>query len=230
VIHLPKTVTAMLASVRYIFDPQFAAGGVAVGIASTAATAEARLAGVSASAWVAPGYLLGAVLVSMTFEAGSCYLGKTHEQRREHVWERVWIAKLFILMLVVVAMLLDGAFYFASDLIPAAAGFHSVIRGIMPITMSSLFWFLLAECARVVNNIRHYEGANSSIPPIVLWFISQFRKEDERRYPGVDGPPPRRWTDDLTAEQVAAMLDEYKRNGGAVPPAVARPAQPPVSS
>jgi hypothetical protein len=185
--------------VGYVFETKAAAVGAAVGVGGTAG---------ALGHWAAPGYFLVALLAAMTMELLSCYLSKDKPQRREHNWERAFIGKLFIVFLGVCALLLDGAMFFGVRALPVEA--KIIGNGVLPVTLSSMVWFLVAEVARTVRNVAHYEGTDTTVPPAILLFLRWVKKRDAERYPGDPAQLPRRWTDDLTEEQIRDVLEHHR--------------------
>lgn len=195
---------AVVATVQHVFDLPLAVLGIAVG---TSATVVSNQLG----HWLVPGYFLGALLLMSTLEILTCYFSNPKAQRRAFNWERVITGKFLLVSLVLVAMLLDGMLYFGSRFVPG--DWEVLGQGILPITISSLTWFLMAEAARTVRNVARSEG-DSAIPPVVLWVVRQLRKVDEKRY-GEQETPAHRWTDDLTVEQIEDLLKQRRQIDGA---------------
>jgi hypothetical protein len=80
-------------------------------------------------------------------------------------------------------------------------------EGYFPITTASLVWFVVAEVTRTVNNVRRYEGNDSTIPGIILLFLRKVHAidDDRARQVGLE-PHASRLIDQLTPEQIAAIM------------------------
>jgi hypothetical protein len=209
---------AVYDSVRHAFDLPTAGLGLMLGSAASAATAGDWL-----GRWLVPGYFLGAMLVMSTMEMVTCYLSHPKADRRSFNWERSITGKLLLVSLVIVALLLDGMLYFGSRFVPGE--WQVIGQGTLPITISSITWFIIAEAARAVRNVARSEG-EGAIPPAVLWFIRLVKRVDEKRFSdtGRPGTAPSRWTDGLTEAQVAEIIERYRLEAPVDPNA-----PPPVS-
>jgi len=145
-------------------------------------------------------------ILTMTWELITCWWATPHRTRGEFDWARVIGGKLIVLSLIVPAMALDWLVIFGAEHI---RGFASPLAPYMPVTVTSLVWIIVAQALQGIQNVRHAEG-DENVPRILIWALHQIRKRDERRYP-FEGVPMRRWWDDLTEEQVEAILSERKK-------------------
>lgn len=207
--HWKTPLVVVVEHVRYLFDPALVLPGAVLGATTTFSM------GSAATRWIVPGYFLGALLAMSTLELFSCYFVTARPKRREFPWEPKITGKLLVVFLVLVSLLLDGVLYFGAQTLPP--DFLPLLRrGLLPITMSSLTWLIIAEAARTVHNVSR-NPAEVSIPPMILWFIRQWRKEDEANYPGEQLPNTRR-IDHLTEDDVRHMLERGRDDPDDPPP------------
>lgn len=124
-----------------------------------------------------------------------------------------FVGKLMVLSLVALALMLDQVFIQLSN--EQVADHFEQWRWV---TKSTLIWIIIGEAVCVLRHIEDSEG-KGVIPPAVRWVLRQIRIMDEKRWPGGDGNPPRRWYDDLDDDDIAIILkrmDEKRKAGDEV--------------
>lgn len=171
---------------------------------------------VSWSRFIAPGWFTFTLLLLSTLELATCFYGKNDEDRRAFGWEKHIIGKLMIASIAIVALILDSIIVTIVNTMPEHYSFPLLGSGFLPITLGALIWLNTAEGIRVLNNVRRSQG-DSVVPPIMRWFLEGIRKTDEARYHAVLGknvpdtpPPPHRWYDNLTDEEIEDFIEHLK--------------------
>lgn len=165
---------------------------------------------------LAPGWFIVILLAAMTVELWTHHTAvRGPNGTGTHDWAGCVQEKLLLLALVAVALLLDLMVILLMRAVPDEwahiAGPWGA--GVMVITISTQVWLIIAEAVRIVDHVAHRTG-QENIPPVILWVIRQLRRADRVRWQQhtADGaPPPRRWYEDLTEEDVQRLLDTMEQ-------------------
>jgi hypothetical protein len=144
-------------------------------------------------------------MLTMSWEMVTCWWATESEARTEYDWTRVIGGKLIVLSLVVPCLVLDWIVMFGTDHI---RGVPPGLAYYLPITVGGLAFIMIAQSLQGVQNVRNAEG-DDNIPRVLIWFLHQLKKQDEKRYPH-PGVPHRRWWDDLTEDEVREFLAKRK--------------------
>ena len=181
------------------------------------AAATSLIANVSGVIWLASGILLIALLLLMTIELGTAYLGTSRIARKGFRMDRRITGKVMLLILVAVSFIIDVVIYTAVDALPDH--FYILDSGFLFATLTSLIWLNAAEVLCIIQNVAKSEGGEA-VPPQLMglangiqWVIRSMKIVDKARWnaehPGE--PMPGRWKDGLTIEQEAYIAAEVER-------------------
>jgi hypothetical protein len=196
----------MVVMMNYIFD-----------IKAVSTGAFAAMVALLGQHWVtrlaAPGWFMLILLGLMTVELYTRYR-RAPEGGGTYPWERQIAGKIMLVAMVVTAFLLDllviGGMYWGSLSQPEIGPWG---KGLFIITTSTQIWLCAAESFRIVDHIAHHTG-EENIPPMVLWVIRQLRRTDKIRFQQQKGdaaPPPRRWYDDMSEDDVKELLRYFNK-------------------
>ena len=161
--------------------------------------------------WIPVGIMLGVLLLLMTVELVTEYMGMAPSERKVYVWEREISGKIMLLFLVILSSLCDAMLYAVSHYLPREYWFLD--NGYMFMTITTIIWLAGAQIIKITTNVAESEG-NDNIPPTfdmlvrhIQWVVRNLRRVDQKRMEdaGIQRPPARA-IDTLSDADLAEFL------------------------
>lgn len=156
--------------------------------------------------WVPAGILFIALLVMMTAELSTKYMGLAPEGRSIFLWEQEITGKFLLLFLVIVSLVFDLTVYLVANRLPQEITLLD--QGYLFVTITAELWLFGAQMAQTITNIRTRVGRDL-IPPVMNFAVDHIRAilnfirtTDHERLKRTSEPltHPPRWYDYLTQD------------------------------